>query len=134
MSLPPIVSPAEWQAAHEELLASEKAATRALDALASERRRRPMTPFDAGSALEGPDGPLTLLDVFGDRRQLVIYHFMFGPGEQDVCAGCSSFTDNIADLSHLNARDTTFALVSRAPWPELEAYRRRMGWSLPWYS
>jgi predicted dithiol-disulfide oxidoreductase (DUF899 family) len=134
MLLPPIVSAAEFEAAHLDLLTKEKAATRALDALAAERRRQPMVKLASGYGFEGPDGPATLPDIFEGRRQLVAYHFMFAPGEQDVCSGCSSFTDNVASRAHLNQRDTTFALISRAPYAELEAYRRRMGWDLPWYS
>lgn len=134
MSHPPIVSEPEWARARAELLAEEKAATRALDALAAARRRLPMTPVATDHVLHGPGGAVRLLDVFDGRRQLVLYHFMFAPGETDVCLGCTTFVDNVAELAHLNARDTTFALVSRAPLPELEAYRARMGWSVPWYS
>jgi predicted dithiol-disulfide oxidoreductase (DUF899 family) len=132
-ALPPIVTPAEWEAAHDVLLAKEKAATKALDALAAERRRQPMVAIRADYAFEGPDGSCTLLDVFQGRRQLIVYHFMFGPGDVP-CVGCSGFTDNVGRLAHLNARDTSFALISRAPLPDLDAYRRRMGWQLPWYS
>jgi predicted dithiol-disulfide oxidoreductase (DUF899 family) len=128
------VSRGEWQEARAALLLKEKEATRALDALAAERRRLPMVRIDKDYTFEGPDGVVRLPDIFEGRRQLAIYHFMFAPGEQAPCAGCSSFTDNIGDLSHLHARDTTFALMSLAPLDELEAYRRRMGWELPWYS
>jgi predicted dithiol-disulfide oxidoreductase (DUF899 family) len=85
-----------------------------------------------------PDGPATLLDLFDGRRQLIVYHFMFQPeteGWPDAgCPGCSMFVDQVGHLSHFHARDTSFALVSRAPIAQLEAYRRRMGWELPWYS
>lgn len=80
ISLPPIVSPAEWQAAHDALLATEKAATRARDALAAERRRQPMVRIDKPYVFEGPAGKVSLLDLFEGRRQLILYHFMFGPG------------------------------------------------------
>jgi predicted dithiol-disulfide oxidoreductase (DUF899 family) len=134
MAMPRSVSRSEWQEARAALLVKEKEATRALDALAAERRRLPMVRIDKDYTFEGPDGPVRLRDIFEGRRQLAIYHFMFGPGEEAPCSGCSSFTDNIGDLSHLHARDTSLALMSRAPLAELEAYRRRMGWELPWYS
>lgn len=133
MALPPIVSSAEWQTARDRLLVKEKEATRALDALAAERRRLPMVRIEKEYVFEGPDGRATLGDLFAGHRQLVIYHFMFGPGS-DPCTGCSSFTDNIPDLSHLRARDTTLALISRAPLGEIRQFQRRMGWAVPWYS
>ncbi|MDR0359734.1 MAG: DUF899 domain-containing protein [bacterium] len=133
MALPPIVSTAEWQAARDRLLVQEKEATRALDALAAERRRLPMVLIDKEYVFEGPSGPATLLDVFEGRRQLAVYHFMFGPGSEP-CTGCSSFTDNIPDLSHLRARDTALALISRAPLAEIRVFGERMDWSVPWYS
>jgi predicted dithiol-disulfide oxidoreductase (DUF899 family) len=132
-SIPPVVSPAEWQAARDELLVKEKAATRALDALAAERRRLPMVAFSTDDELEGPEGRVGVLELFDGRRQLVVYHFMFAPGERP-CDGCSSFADNIGHLAHLHARDTTFALVSPAPFSEIEPFKRRMGWSVPWFS
>jgi predicted dithiol-disulfide oxidoreductase (DUF899 family) len=133
MAMPKIVSEAEWQDARAALLVKEKAATRALDALAAERRRLPMVRIDKDYVFEGLDGDERLADIFEGRRQLLIYHFMLGPGE-DACTGCSSFTDNVGNLSHLHARDTTFALMSRAPLDELMEYEQRMGWDLPWYS
>jgi predicted dithiol-disulfide oxidoreductase (DUF899 family) len=133
MALANVVSEAEWQAARDELLVKEKEATRALDALAAERRRLPMVPADKDYELEGPDGEVGLVDLFEGRRQLIVYHFMFAPGE-DPCTGCSSFADNIADLSHLRARDTAFVLISRAPYEEIRAFKERMGWTVPWFS
>lgn len=138
ISLPKVVSPAEWQAAHEALLAKEKAATRARDALAAERRRQPMVRIDKRYEFEGPNGKASLLDLFEGRRQLILYHFMFGPGAggwpDAGCPGCSLVADQICHLSHLHARDTSFVFVSIAPLPKIEAYRKRMGWSIPWYS
>jgi predicted dithiol-disulfide oxidoreductase (DUF899 family) len=133
MKLPEVVSPEEWQAARERLLAREKEATRARDALAAERRRLPLVRFDKDYAFEGPDGPATLPDLFEGRRQLVVYHFMFEAGG-DPCDGCSMFVDTIGHLAHLHARDTSLALVSPASVTELESHRERMGWSVPWYS
>ena len=138
MNLPPAVSQAEWQAAHEQLLAKEKEATRARDALAAERRRQPMVRIDKAYELEGPGGAASLLDLFEGRRQLLLYHFMFAPGVNGWpdagCPGCSMFVDQIGHLAHIHARGTSFALVSLAPLASIEAYRGRMGWSLPWYS
>lgn len=137
-ALPTIVSRAEWKAAHEKLLAKEKAATRARDALAAERRRQPMVRIDKDYVFDGPNGKVRLLDLFGGRRQLVLYHFMFAPdvdGWPDAgCPGCSFFVDQIGHLSHLNARDTSFALVSRAPLANIQRYQKRMGWTVPWVS
>jgi predicted dithiol-disulfide oxidoreductase (DUF899 family) len=133
MKLPEVVSPEEWQAARERLLAKEKEATRARDALAAERRRLPLVRFDKGYVFEGPHGPATPLDLFEGRRQLVVYHFMFEAG-RDPCDGCSMFVDTIGHLAHLHAPDTSMALVSRASVAELESHRERMGWSVPWYS
>jgi predicted dithiol-disulfide oxidoreductase (DUF899 family) len=138
MNLPEIVSPSEWQAAHEKLLAKEKVATRERDALAAERRRQPMVRIEKDYVFEGSQGKVSLLDLFEGRRQLILYHFMFAPGVEGWpsagCPGCSMFVDQIGHLSHLHARDTSFALVSRAPLANLEAYRKRMGWKIPWYS
>jgi predicted dithiol-disulfide oxidoreductase (DUF899 family) len=133
MSLPRIVSMTEWQRARDDLLVKEKAATRALDALAAERRRLPMVRVDADYVFEGRDSKAGLLDLFDGRRQLVIYHFMLGPGE-DPCVGCASLTDNVPNLAHLHARDTMFVLTSRAPLAEIETVRQRMGWTVPWFS
>jgi len=134
MNLPPVVSETEWQAASEALLAEEKDVTRARDALAAKRRRLPMVRIDKDYLFDGPHGTATLLDLFEGRRQLLLYHFMFGPNQDAGCDGCSMFVDHIGHLAHLRARDTSFALVSRAPFTKLEAYRRRMGWTVPWYS
>jgi predicted dithiol-disulfide oxidoreductase (DUF899 family) len=133
-ALPRIVSAAEWQAAHEALLAKEKAATRARDALAAERRRQPMVRIDKPYAFAGPNGKASLLDLFEGRRQLIVYHFMFGPSQKEGCTGCSMMVDQLGHLAHLHARDTSYAVVSRAPLARLEAYRKRMGWSFPWFS
>jgi predicted dithiol-disulfide oxidoreductase (DUF899 family) len=138
MNLPPIVSAADWQAARDELLIKEKQATRGQDALAAERRRLPMVRFNGDYRFDGPGGAASLLDLFEGRRQLIVYHFMFQPGApgwpEAGCDGCSLFVDNVGHLAHLHARDTTFALVSQASMAKIEAYRERMGWTIPWYS
>ncbi len=138
MALPKIVSPAEWRAARDQLLTKEKAATHARDALAAERRRLPMEHIDKAYLFEGPDGKASLLDLFEGRRQLIVYHFMFAPGVEGWpeagCSGCSMFVDQVGHLAHLHARDTSFALVSLAPLANIERYRERMGWTIPWFS
>jgi predicted dithiol-disulfide oxidoreductase (DUF899 family) len=134
MNHPPIVSPAEWKAAREGLLAKEKEATRVRDALAAERRRLPMVRIDKDYVFEGPDGPASLIGLFEGRRQLIVYHFMFGPNQDAGCDGCSMVVDQICHVAHLHARDTSFALVSRAPLARIEPYRQRMDWTIPWYS
>jgi predicted dithiol-disulfide oxidoreductase (DUF899 family) len=134
MSLPPIVSEAEWQAARDKLLAKEKEATRARDAVAAERRRLPRVKIDKEYVLAGPDGKTSLLDLFQGRRQLILYHFMFGPNQDAGCDGCSMFVDQVGHLAHLHARDTSFVLIARAPLEKIEPYRKRMGWNIPWYS
>jgi predicted dithiol-disulfide oxidoreductase (DUF899 family) len=134
MELPNVVSAAEWEVACGGLLAKEKEATRARDALAAERRRLPMVKIDKAYALEGPNGKATLLDLFEGRRQLLVYHFMFGPSAEVGCDGCSMVVDNMGHPAHLHARDTSLALVSRAPLAKIEPFKERMGWTTPWYS
>ena len=133
MQFPEIVAEAEWRAAHDALLEKEKAATRARDALAAERRRQPMTPFDGAYEFDGPDGRVDLPGLFAGRRQLIVYHFWF-PAGGPPCSGCSMFADQISELAHLRARDTELVLVSPAPQDEIAAFKARMGWEVPWYS
>src|SRR5215216_1647564 len=113
-----IVSPDEWNAAREDMLVKEKELTRARDALAAERRRMPWMAVEKEYAFEGPDGPASLLDLFEGRRQLVVYRFFYEPGvagwPERGCPGCSLMADQVAHLAHLNARDITYARVSRA--------------------
>jgi predicted dithiol-disulfide oxidoreductase (DUF899 family) len=134
MKLPPVVSEAEWQAAHEQLLAKEKEATRQRDALAADRRRLPMVQIEKDYVFHGPDGDVSLLDLFDGRRQLILYHFMFGPNQDAGCDGCSMVVDNVGHLAPLHARDISFAAVSRAPLAKIEPFKRRMGWTIPWFS
>jgi predicted dithiol-disulfide oxidoreductase (DUF899 family) len=138
MDLPPIVSPAEWEAARDELLTKEKELTRARDALAAQRRRMPRTAVEKDYRFEGPDGPASLLDLFQGRRQLIVYRFFYEPTvagwPERGCGGCSFLADQVAHLAHLNARDTTLAFVSRAPQPDIERWKARMGWTMPWYT
>jgi predicted dithiol-disulfide oxidoreductase (DUF899 family) len=134
----PVVPEAEWREAIERMHGRETAATRQRDALAAERRRLPRMRIDEDYLFEGADGRKRLHDLFDGRRQLVVYHFMFAPGVDGWpdagCPGCSMFVDQIGHLAHLHARDTSLVLVSRGPIANLLHYRRRMGWTVPWYS
>jgi predicted dithiol-disulfide oxidoreductase (DUF899 family) len=130
-----IASRDEWTAARKRLLDKEKALTRQHDALAAERRKLPMVEITKEYAFKGPKGRRTLVQLFEGRRQLVVYHFMFGPEEDEGCPACSMVADNFAgSLVHLAARDTAFVVVSRAPIEKIERFRKRMGWSFPWLS
>jgi predicted dithiol-disulfide oxidoreductase (DUF899 family) len=119
---------------HEELLAKEKAHTRASDALAAERRRQPMAAVTKKYAFTGEKGEVGLAELFEGRHQLIVYHHMLKPADDSPCPGCCLFTDMVCDLTHLHARDTTFAIVARAPINEITALKKRMGWDIPWYS
>ena len=138
MTSPQIVSHQEWQRALDELRAEEKRETRRRDALAARRRRLPAEVINKPYGLVGDNGEVTLPDMFDGRRQLLVYHFMFAPAvdgwPEAGCDGCSMFVDQIGHPAHFHARDTTLALVSRAPLSQLQPYRRRMGWTVPWYS
>ncbi|MFI7007909.1 DUF899 domain-containing protein [Streptomyces sp. NPDC050145] len=134
MGLPKVVTHEEWRAAREELLALEKAATRARDALNARRRELPMVEIDKLYVFEGPDGKAELLDLFEGRTQLVVHHFMFAPEWEAGCPSCSGFLDQIGHLAHLRARGTAFAAVSRAPFTKILPFKARMGWTVPWYS
>jgi predicted dithiol-disulfide oxidoreductase (DUF899 family) len=135
---PPVVLPQEWETARQQLLAKEKALTRARDALAAERRRMPWMAVEKKYEFEGPRGKASLLDLFERRRQLIVYRAFFEPGvhgwPEHGCRGCSFVADQVAHLAHLNARDTTLAFVSRAPQADIGRLTRRMGWTMPWYT
>jgi predicted dithiol-disulfide oxidoreductase (DUF899 family) len=139
MNTAPIVSPQEWQAAREQLLVKEKALTRARDALAAERRRMPWTAVEKAYEFDGPAGKVSLLDLFEGRRQLIVYRAFFEPGvhgwPEHACIGCSPGADQVCNLAHLNARDTTLVYVSRAPQADIARLKARMGWEkIPWYT
>ena len=135
-NLPRIASHEEWVAARKELLAKEKELTRARDALSAQRRRLPMVEMTTPYAFEGPDGTVGLADLFEGRSQLIVGHFMFDPDWVDGCPSCSAGAEEMSagHIAHLNARDTTMAYVSRAPLERIEDYKRRRGWTFPWYS
>ena len=125
----------DWQAERDELLAQEKELTRRNDELARKRRDLPWVPVEKEYSFETEDGTKSLQELFDGRSQLLIYHFMFGPVYEAGCTVCSSIADNLnPNVVHLNARDTTLMLMSRAPLEKLQAYRQRMGWSIDWAS
>lgn len=136
MALPQVVSRDQWLVARKELLAKEKEATRVKDALNTERRLLPMVKITKEYTLTAPAGSVGLADLFDGYRQLIVQHFMFDPTWDAGCGGCTAAVDETSAglLAHLRARDTAFALVSRAPIEKIEAYRAAKGWALPWYS
>ncbi len=133
-ALPSIVSKEDWQAAIAAVRVKEKAITRAKDELNAERRRLPMVKVDKAYEFVGEDGVSSLLDLFAGRRQLIVYHFMFGPDADSGCPGCSWVTDAMSHPDYLNMRDTSLVLISRAPLEKLTRYKKQMGWDLPWHS
>lgn len=134
MSLPEIVSREQWLSARRALLDQEKRLTAARDELSAQRRRLPMVKIDKPYRFEGLNGPATLLDLFEGRRQLIVDHFMFDPDWKDGCASCTGRVEQYGNLEYLHARETTMAVVSRAPWEKIERFRARKGWTFPWYS
>src|SRR5246127_4204325 len=138
MQKPQIVSREEWLAARENLMAKEKQLTHQRDALAAERRRMPWLAVEKQYDFEGPNGPASLLDLFEGRRQLIVCRAFFEPGvtgwPDHACRGCSLGADQLAHLSHLNARDTTLAYASRAPQADIARLKARMDWKMPWYT
>jgi predicted dithiol-disulfide oxidoreductase (DUF899 family) len=133
-NLPEIVSRERWLAARKELLVREKELSRHRDEVNAARRALPMVEITKDYAFHGPQGTVGLADLFDGRGQLVVYHFMLGPETDEGCPSCTFTIDNVGHLSHLHARDTSLAAVSRAPLETLERYRHRMGWTVPWYS
>jgi predicted dithiol-disulfide oxidoreductase (DUF899 family) len=132
-SRPPVVSSDEWERQLGELLRAEKEATRALDSLAARRRRLPMVRFDNSYVFETPEGPKTLLELFDGREQLVVYQFM-DIGQEVFCPGCTHFTSNVADLGTLHDAGVTFVTVSNMPLDQIQPYKARMGWTVPFVS
>jgi predicted dithiol-disulfide oxidoreductase (DUF899 family) len=135
-SQPAVVDRATFQAEVDSLRAREKAHTREGDAIAAARRRLPMVEVDANLPLTGPDGPLTLLEAFEGRRQLIAYYFMWKPGRPapEQCEGCTWVTTQVGELSYLHSRDITYAVLCQGPYDESIRYRDFMGWNMPWYS
>jgi predicted dithiol-disulfide oxidoreductase (DUF899 family) len=136
MALPPIADRETWQAKVDELRVKEKAHTRVGDALAAERRRLPMVEVDSQTPLIGADGPVTLLDAFDGRSQLLAYFHMWHTGlpAANQCPGCTLATTHISEFSYLNVRDVSYATFCEGPYEESSRYRDFMGWTVPWYS
>jgi predicted dithiol-disulfide oxidoreductase (DUF899 family) len=126
-----VVKPAEWLAARKELLAKEKEFTRLRDELSRRRREMPLEKIEKKYVFEGANGTETLSDLFDGRSQLVVYHFMFGPGWKEGCPSCSYIADSFDGMAQ---RDTTFAVISRATLPEIQTFQKRMGWRFKWVS
>src|SRR5947207_311695 len=136
MSLPTVATRDEWIAARKALLAKEKQFTKDRDALNTQRRNLPMVQIEKDYVFDGPQGPTRLIDMFDGRAQLIIYHFMFDPEWEDGCPSCTAGTDELSPglLEHLHTRDTSYAMVSRAPLAKLERWKAKKGWDIPWYS
>jgi predicted dithiol-disulfide oxidoreductase (DUF899 family) len=125
----------EWLVARKELLEREKELTRRSDELAEQRRRLPRVRIDKPYSFETDEGTKTLAELFDGRSQLLVYHFMHGPNTPEGCEGCTFATDSFnGTVAHMGAHDVTFVLASRSPLAMLEAYKRRMGWDIPWVS
>ncbi len=132
---PKVVSQAEWLAARKELLSKEKEFTRLRDELSRQRRELPWEKVEKEYVFDGPNGKQTLADLFGEKSQLIVYHFMFGPGWQEGCPSCSFLSDHFdGAVVHLAARDVSLVVVSRAPIAQIEAFKKRMGWRFKWVS
>jgi predicted dithiol-disulfide oxidoreductase (DUF899 family) len=133
---PAVVDRAAFQVELDRLRAREKSHTREGDAIAAARRRLPMVEVDATTPLVGPDGPVTLLEAFEGRRQLIAYYFMWHPGHPaaEQCEGCTWVISQLAELSYLHSRGITFAVLCQGPYDESVRYRDFMGWEVPWYS
>ncbi|MEO6701268.1 MAG: DUF899 domain-containing protein [Jatrophihabitantaceae bacterium] len=134
MTLPQVVSRSEWLEARRRLLDIEKAATKARDAVNAQRRELPMVALDKAYVFDGPDGAVPLAELFDGRCQLVVYHFMFDPSWDVGCTSCSFLVDNIGHLAHLRSRETSLAVISRAPIDKISAFKARMDWTFPWVS
>ncbi len=134
--LPPVVDRAVWQAELDELLIREKALTHEGDAIAAARRRLPMVEVDAAMTVTGPNGPVTVLDVFEGRRQLYVYFHMWHQGKpaEEQCEGCTFFNGQVRELAYLHSRDVTYATFCEGPFEDSVSYRDFMGWDVPWYS
>ena len=138
MNHPAIVSQQEWLAARQKLLVKEKAVTRSRDALAADRRRMPWMAVEKSYEFQGPQGKVSFLDLFDGRKQLIVYRAFFEPGvagwPEHACVGCSMVADQLCNLAHLNARDTTLVFASRASQADIVRLKERMGWKMPWYT
>ncbi len=135
MNEPRVVSRDEWLAARKQHLIKEKELTRLRDQLSAERRNLPWVTLEKSYVFDGPNGKETLADLFDGRSQLIVQHFMFGPGWKEGCVGCSFGADHVDGARmHFEHRDVSFVAISRAPLPEIEAFKKRMGWRFKWVS
>jgi predicted dithiol-disulfide oxidoreductase (DUF899 family) len=134
MSVPRVVPADEWVAARKKLQADEEEAIRTLEEITSRRRELPAVKIEKDYVFDSPAGRASLMDLFEGRTQLIVQHFMFDPAWDEGCPVCSYQADNVGDLAHLHAHNTTYAAVSRAPISKIEPFRQRMGWAFPWYS
>lgn len=131
---PPIVSRDAWLEERKQLLQREKALTKELDSVNAQRRRLPMVKVEKSYSFESKKGKRTLVQLFDGRKQLIVYHFMFGPENSEGCPGCTSFIDALGDLSMLAEKDTTFVVISRAPLEKLNEFKNERGWDIQWVS
>ncbi len=130
-----VVSQKEWLVARKKLLVKEKQLSKLRDALNLQRRKLPWVKIEKEYVFDGPNGKVTLGDLFGGKRQLLIYHFMFGPGWKEGCSHCSFWADHFDSVNiHIGQRDTTFAVISRAPLAEITPFHQRLGWRFKWFS
>lgn len=134
MALPKVVSHDEWLVVRKELLEQEKEETKRRDAIRAKRRELPMVEVEKTYVFEGPEGEAELLDMFDGRKQLIVQHFMFDPEWEDGCPSCTYALEDLGDESHLRDLDTSYAVISRAPIQKIEAYRKKKGWTVAWYS
>src|SRR3954447_1275873 len=136
MRLPEIATREQWLTARAALLAKEKELTRVRDRINTERRNLPMVEIEQDYTFDGRHGTVGLLDLFEGRRQLILYHFMFDPEWEDGCPSCTAGTDELSAgfFDHLHTRDTSYAMVSRAPLAKLERWKAKKAWDIPWYS
>ncbi len=131
---PPIVDKEEWLAERKKLLTDEKALTRQKDRVNAARRRMPMVKISKPYTFVGPEGTVSLLDLFDGKRQLIVHHFMFGPDWETGCPSCTCHINEIGDITELETLDTRYVIISRAPIEKLDAYKKEKNWSHPWYS
>ncbi|MBC8105436.1 MAG: DUF899 domain-containing protein [Anaerolineae bacterium] len=135
MNIHQIVSREQWIETRRELLAKEKQLTRQRDELARQRRDLPWVRVEADYVFDAPHGKVTLAELFGEKSQLIVYHFMYGPEWKEGCPSCSFVTDHLdGAVPHLSARDVSLVLISRAPLTKIQAFQKRMGWRIPWVS
>ena len=134
LAKPRVASQEEWLVERKKLLLEEKELTKHGDRVDAQRRRLPMVKIQKGYEFEGPGGKVSLKDLFDNRVQLIVYHFMFDPEWEEGCPGCTSYVGAIGDISEIRDRNTNFVLISRAPLAKLLAYKEKHGWTSPWYS